>query len=230
MLSHSNLSSKEHIYIYIYFKDPPTNILIFRYEKENGLLTCNWRAVPWDAAEVFQSNVEIPRTRCRPFCGEPMKNTRRGVDPEGGRDGLEESCSSTPGKQRQDVARVRDDDGRARTLRRRSVTSPYWFLRGGRRASDDFPPPGNRTGEADVETSLATHVYGLPDLIFQPDRHDSPRHLDDQNIYTNLVIRSRIFSRGEGGWDHCSRGWIGSRVSCWYEKPFNAFHAINWEE
>ena len=36
--------------------------------RKTRVLTCNWKVVPWDAAEASRSSGEIPRTRCRPFC------------------------------------------------------------------------------------------------------------------------------------------------------------------
>lgn len=76
------------------------------------VLTCSWKAGPSDVGAASRSSAGTPRTRCQPSSrrsqGEQNAGHKAGVGPEGGRDGLEESCSSTPRKRTgwEDVADV----------------------------------------------------------------------------------------------------------------------------
>lgn len=99
-----------------------------------GVLTCSWRAVPSGVEAASRSSAGTPRTRCRPSPrrSQGWARYRAGVGPEGGRDGPEESCTSTPRKwygMRCRLCRRRRRFDAARTRR-----NPYWFLRGKRRA------------------------------------------------------------------------------------------------
>lgn len=159
------------------------------------VLTCNWKVVPWDAAEASRSNVEIPRIRCRPFCDSQQGKHRRNVGSV-----LKAAVTAwTRRAARRPLENVRsgakmsltlgDDVGRATTAST-PLATPYWFLRGERRAHPRVhsmisrglvAPPGNRTREAS-QPAEPRPKSSLGDLIFQSGR-------DRDHIAGNLETR-----------------------------------------
>lgn len=164
MLSLIRTSRPKNIYIYIYtyFKDPSTNILIFRTTKRKT--DCS-RVIGERCLEMLRKSFKVMAKFLELGVGHSAANRwkthgvgsilkaavtawrRAARRPPESRGKMSLALETTVAEhQRFDAAPT--------------VTSPYWFLRGGRRASDDFPPPGNRTATL---KRLSQHTYtGCP--------------------------------------------------------------------